>query len=67
MQTEGKTGLTAAFLKGTALLSMLLDHVGYVLVVALWAYAARHPLPVSTQQIRSLYYALRCIGRPAFP
>jgi len=61
------TGITAATLKGTALVSMLIDHIGYVLLPALILYGKSHPLPWDSETLRSVYWTLRSLGRPAFP
>ena len=61
------TGVTAATLKGTALVSMLIDHIGYVLLPALILYGKSHPLPWDSETLRSVYWTLRSLGRPAFP
>ena len=60
------TGVTGAALKWTALLSMLLDHIGYVLLPALIVYGRSHPLPWGAGTLWTVYRALRCLGRPAF-
>ena len=62
-----RRGVSGAFLKWTALVSMLLDHTGYVLLPALIGYGRTHPLPWSAETLRSVYWALRSLGRPAFP
>ena len=61
------TGITAAALKWTALFSMLLDHIGYVLLPALIGYGRVHPLPWNEATLQTVYRTLRNLGRPAFP
>ena len=55
-----KRGLYGSELKWIALLSMLVDHFGVVFYTG--SVVARRPL-----FSLSVYYALRCVGRPAFP
>ena len=59
--------MTGAGLKWTALLSMLLDHIGCVLLPALAIYGGAHVLPWGLHTLRVVYRVLRRIGRPAFP
>ncbi|MBQ9250188.1 MAG: conjugal transfer protein TraX [Oscillospiraceae bacterium] len=66
-QRNWRTGVTAAALKGTALVSMLIDHIGYVLLPALILYGRSHLLPWDGETLRSVYWTLRSLGRPAFP
>ena len=66
-QRNRHTGVTAATLKGAALVSMLLDHIGYVLLPALILYGRSHPLAWGGETLRSVYWTLRSLGRPAFP
>ncbi len=66
-QRKGGLALTAAFLKWTALLSMLIDHTALVLLPVLLRWAAASPQPIPIQTIQNVYITLRCIGRPAFP
>ncbi|MBQ6403239.1 MAG: hypothetical protein IJI27_04985 [Oscillospiraceae bacterium] len=56
-----KRTLDGAALKWIALISMLLDHIGYVLVAA-WIRASGR-----TAALTALYYGLRGVGRLAFP
>ncbi len=70
MEPEGRKNsltLTAAILKWTALLSMLIDHTALVLLPVFQRWAAALPQPIPLETVRSIYLTLRCIGRPAFP
>lgn len=58
-----KRGLSHEGLKSIACLTMLLDHIGAILITAVIRQANG---PVSPE-LAWLYYSLRCIGRTAFP
>ena len=55
-----------AFLKKAAVVTMLIDHVGYALFECVWAYGKTGFL-YGTQQAQALDAVLRGIGRTAFP
>ena len=54
-------GLTAQDIKLIAIISMLLDHIGYAILIRLPGMANL------TSATNSVYSILRCLGRPAFP
>lgn len=63
VNTVIKRGLSHEGLKTVACLTMLLDHIGAILVISIIRQANG---PVSVE-LAWLYYILRCIGRTAFP
>ncbi len=67
--TNEKTGINGAQLKVFAMLCMLLDHIGVVLVTPLTVISRISPTGVvlTASQWEIVYYVLRCIGRIAFP
>lgn len=54
-------GLTAQAIKVVAMISMLLDHIGYSVIIRL------PDMADTTSATYSIYSILRCLGRPAFP
>ncbi len=62
-----RLGVSAAMLKWVALLTMLIDHIGYTIMPVLWTRAYRGFFPWSAPELIQFYYTLRSIGRLAFP
>lgn len=56
-----KPGLTAQAIKVIAILSMLLDHIGYAVLIRVPAMSDIH------STVNTVYSILRLLGRPAFP
>ena len=64
MELTEKRGIPGSVLKWVAIITMLIDHIGVVLVLG-WA-KSRHYWGVGIESL-SFYYALRGIGRLGFP
>ena len=64
-----KNKLSAASLKWIAIVTMLVDHIGATVISHLLDIGIENPsnLVISYDSLVSLYYAMRCIGRIAFP
>lgn len=54
-------------LKVIALCSMFIDHLGAVLVTALFYYSLEKPFPLAPESLRVFYRVCRDLGRLAFP
>lgn len=64
---ESRRAVTARTLKWIAAVTMLVDHIGAVLVYGLIMHADSMPFAFSVSGAISLYYWMRRIGRVAFP
>ncbi len=64
-----KNGINGAQLKIFAMVCMLLDHIGVVLVIPLTLISRLSATDVffTASQWETVYYVLRCVGRIAFP
>lgn len=62
-----KKTLTMRDLKLIAYVTMLIDHIGAVIVIRMLQYYHMMSLPISYESLNTIYMVLRLIGRIAFP
>lgn len=68
-ETSSRSGMTAFTLKLIAIISMLIDHIGYVVVYAIadGRFPGINMDLEYTSQWNSVYWVMRAVGRLAFP
>ncbi len=75
MMTNGKISLSRSALKNIAIISMLIDHIGILVVYNLYGfscytngqYLLGGVVPTRAKILYAIYFVMRCIGRIAFP
>lgn len=73
--TMGKISLSRSALKNIAIISMLIDHVGALIIYNLYLVACYVDgefllgdlMPTKAKILYAIYFVMRCIGRIAFP
>lgn len=65
IQKHSKIGLSSFYLKMIAIISMLIDHIGAVIIESMLTYNSING--IDDESLLNTYYIMRSIGRIAFP